>query len=252
MTSTEKPLYRFVDTLNRGWLVANEDGTEYRCFDPSALGDDRMLTWSRADIEREAGPIRPVEPYTDQDYNQMVTAFDQAGRKLIGSVASALEQVHSEARDRAGNGSWRNDTSKTANYAQRALIAGRPGSWESNVIMEVVWFGNELNLHPHKQSLSVEHMRSTGPNPKRVDLEARDAIADVLRSWTNSPDRYVEVAENLAGLVSIFADEHHGEDGWKKIADQWLQPDARLRSDGFGPCYTLLYSVSAHFDPGLL
>jgi hypothetical protein len=135
-------------------------------------------------------------------------------------------------------------------YAGRTLTAGRPGSWEADAIGDVVWFGNDLNLHPYKAGLPVETMRATGPNPKRVNVPARDAITAVLRRWTDSPGHYVEVPENLAAVISDYADERYGADGWAHIADQWLQP-AGLAKENFSTCYRLLYSVSAHFDPNL-
>ena len=63
------------------------------------------------------------------------------------------------------------------------------------------------------------------------------------------PDRYTEVAETLASIVSSHADQH-GADGWRAIADQWLQPQALSRAD-FATCYRLLYSRSEHYDPFL-
>jgi hypothetical protein len=78
-------------------------------------------------------------------------------------------------------------------YAIRTLTAGRPGSWEAAAVINVVLFGNELNLYSYKASLGVDAMRATGPNPKRVHIQARDRIAEVLRRCTNSDNRYTEV-----------------------------------------------------------
>lgn len=210
-TNTEQFPYRIADAHNHGWLG---DGTgRYRGYDPAASTIEGRLLADRplADIERDFGPWRPVEPPTAQDVEELRAAFALAGRKLITSVASALEQIHHEARERFGP--WDRDPSATAAYAQRTLTAGRPGSWEAESLMPIVWFGNELNLWPHKNSLPVEEMRRTGPNPKRVHREARDQIAVVLRRWVASEDRYTEVAETLAALVSEFADEQYGAEG---------------------------------------
>lgn len=201
------------------------------------------------EIERHFGPSRPVKPMTQADDEDLREAFDLAGRKLITSVVSALEQVWHEARERFG--SWRTDPSGTGNYAQRTLTAGRPGSWEAECVMPLVWFGNELNLHPYKRSLPVETMRATGPSPRRVHVQARDQIAAVLRRWTNSPDRYTEVPETLAGFISSYADDKHGAEGWRRIADQWLQPGG-MAQENFTHCYRLLYSTSEHFDVDLI
>lgn len=251
MTTDQHPSgeypYRVVDADNRGWIT-NGDGT-YHGFDPSAdLDRERTLileTRPLAAIEAEAGPVRPVVSRSAEDVAQLEAAFAAAGRKLIGSLASALEQIYHEARERFGP--WDSDPTSSAGYAQRTLTAGRPGSWEASAVMDVVWFGNELNLWPREGAESVAHMRATGPNTKRVDVAARDKIAAVLRRWVTDPAGYVELAETLAALVSDYADKHHDADGWKAIADQWLQPTS-LDRENFVGCYRLLYSVSAHFN----
>lgn len=242
--------YRIADAQNHGWLGDGEGN--YHGFDPTGWRTGRLLDKRPlADVVAEFGPIRPVEPPSDQDVAELRAAFELAGRKLIASIASAIEQVYHEAREVPG-GSWTMpDPGTTADYAQRTLTAGRPGSWEAEALMNVMLFGNELNLWPYKASVPVEMMRVTGPNPRRVHIEARDAIAAVLRRWVFSEDRYTEVAETLTGLVCRYADEKHGVDGWRRIADQWLQPGG-LAVVNFRACYNLLYSVSAHCDPGLL
>lgn len=242
-TDTEYP-YRIADNKNQGWL--GDGKGNYHGYDPTAGRENRPLESRPLDaIRSEFGPWRPVLPLRESDRNEMHAAFELAGRKTITSIASALEQVHHEARERFGP--WSKDSRGTADYAQRTLTAGRPGSWEADAIMDVVWFGSELNLHPRKALFDVAVMRSTGPNPKRVHREARDHIAAVLRGWVASEDRYTEVAENLAHLVSWYADETYGDQGWKNLADQWLQPGS-LATDNFRVCYRLLYSVSEHFN----
>lgn len=272
--------YRIVDRLNRGWLTRG-DG-KYECFDPTRQRRDDYFIRDKPmeEIEADAGPIRTVVSAPAEDRTELVSAFEACGRKLITSLTSALEQVFHEARGRArrdgdelGAGAWE--------YAKRTLVAGRPGSWEAESLLGVVMFGNELNLHPHKERLTVEHMRSTGPNRKRVDVEQRDRMADVLRRWTDGEHTYVEVPETLAGLVSDFADSNYDAEfeayaemlrnsgdeewvrsldeyrktyepkGWKNIADQWLQPKSLAR-ENFFRCYHLLYSTSTHFDASLL
>lgn len=244
MTGTEQP-YRLVDSHNQGWH--REAGPEglYRGFDPSAtkLLDHRPYD----DIVSEFGPVRPVLGLLDEDSEQLRAALETAGRKAIGSLASALEQVNSELRARASEPGDPYNSSGYA-YATRAMTAGRPGSWESERLQSVWLFGNGLNLWPYKPNdLTPDQMRATGPNPKRVHIEARDQMAAVLRRWVDSPDRYTEVAEHLAAIVSSYADQAHGPDGWKKIADQWLQPGGLAQEDT-AACYGLLYSMSAHFN----
>lgn len=239
----DEPPYRVVDARNIGWVIQAGTGT-YRSYDPTAAWDHRSTVSTLPEIEAEYGPLRPVVGYSDAEAAELRAAFDLAGRKTVGSIASAVELIHHEARNRFGP--WDADPSGTIDYASRTLVAGRPGSWEAELMTEVWLFGSELNLHPRTNNASVAEMRATGPNAKRVHLEARDRIAAVLRAWTGSPDHYTEVAENLAGLVSVYADDRHGADGWRQIADQWLQPDAKLPSAAAEPLQRLLYSRSAH------
>lgn len=242
-----RPPYRIVDARNVGWIVQDETTQAYRSFDPTAAVTDRVVVARLADIAAEHGPIRPVEPCTDADAAELRAAFELAGRKAVASLASAVEMIHYEARTRFGP--WDADPAATAAYAERTLKAGRPGSWESELLSELWIFGSELNLFPRTGSRDVAEMRRTGPNTQRVHVEARDRIAAVLRRWTSAQDRYTELAENLARIVSSYADDRHGAEGWRKIADQWLQPDARLPAAAAEPCYRLLYSQSAHYHP---
>ncbi|MFF2088634.1 hypothetical protein ACFVVM_33025 [Nocardia sp. NPDC058176] len=240
----DKPPYRIVDARNVGWIV--QGGTDqYRSFDPSVAGEPEMSTATLAEITAAHGPVRPVVVRPTDDSDALRAAFDGAGRKTITSIASAVEVVHFEARNRFGP--WDSDVSATAAYAERTLIAGRPGSWESARLSDLWLFGSELNLWRRDNRASLAEMRASGPNPKRVDVVARDRIAEVLRRWTGDPECYVEVAENLSGIVSGYADDRYGDQGWKHIADQWLQPDARLPSAAAESLYRLLYSKSAYF-----
>lgn len=191
---------------------------------------------------REFGPVRPVLPMLDTDRLQLVGALGAAGGKAVGSVASAVEQVYFEARERFGP--WNQHAAATADYGERTLTAGWPGNPEAVALMDLMLFGNELNLHPH-EGLDVAVMRRTGPDRQRVDVGARQRIAEVLRRWTNSSDRYTEVADNLAVVVSSFVDEEYGPEGWSMIADQWLQPVSPARRD-FEVCYGLLYARSTY------
>lgn len=246
--------YRIVDSRNQGWLTRDDAGPGesgiYEGYDPAAkTGEERLEPRPLSDIEAEFGPCRPVLAPADSEVDELRGAFELAGRKAIGSIASALDEVHDEARNRFGP--WDADMHGTAAYAKRTLTAGRPGSWEAAAIMDVVYFGNALNLYHRKGAASVAEMRGKGPNLRRVHVEARDRIAAVLRVWTSSDDHYTEVPETLAALVSRFADETHGADGWRAIADQWIQPSS-LDRENFTGTYRLLYSMSEHFDPSAI
>lgn len=196
---------------------------------------------------REAHPLlRPVEPITDEDEALLRETFQRAGRKTITTLAAALEQVFHELRESAGGLAAVHDS---YDYAKRTLIAGRPGSWESAVLIEVMLFGNGLNL-ARKGNATVEAMRKAGPS-KRVDVECRQVLADMLTRWVTGPDRFVEVAETLAWQVSSYADATAGRNGWAAVADQWLQPTGLAAAD-FRTCYRLFYSLSKHLRTEML
>ena len=239
--------YRIVDSQQHGWLSRGRG--IYEGYDPTEqLGEGRLEPRPLAEIEVEFGPWRPVVPPTADERDELHAAFEVAGNRAIGSIASALELVYHQARNRFGP--WDADIDGTAAYAQRTLTAGRPGSWEAAAIMDVVAFGEELN-YPVSSDASAAVLRATGPNPERVHREARDRIAAVVRAWTNSEDRYTEVPATLSRLVADYADERHGVDGWRAIADQWLQPGSSDRENVIGT-YRLLYGASAHFDPSAI
>jgi hypothetical protein len=60
----------------------------------------------------------------------------------------------------------------------------------------------------------------------------------VLRRWIEGPGPNVELAETAAVCISTIADGA-GPDGWRLVADQWLQAD-------YESCHQLLYSQSQH------
>jgi len=250
----DKP-YRLVDAENYGWLVTGSG--DYRA---PLLAVERMTL---AEITAKRGPWRPVEPISDEDEQDLTTVFAACGRKTIATLAAALEVVHDELRESKGGLGQAHDST---DYAERTLTAGREGSWESAVLMEVIWFGNSLNLAPVRRNAanSIAARRAAGPAPRRVNKDGRAAIAAVLRRWVTDPHRYTEVAETLAGVVSRYADRAvdaaggpqvdaagYMMSGWKAVADQWLQPGGMDRVN-FVSCYRLFYSLSRYFNPHLL
>ena len=242
------PWSRLVDGQNQGWyLTAAEGGGDIYAADYGFRRGLDNLTFTQ--LEATRAPLRPVLPVTDSDEEQLVKAFDMAGRKAIGTLCSALEELYYQVREAAGG---LNDIN-SYDYAMRTLMAGREGSWESEVLKETVLYGNGLNLDPKKksQSTSLGQWRSLGPSTRRVDLSARAIMLEVVTRWVSDPERYTEVAATLAGVVSAYADERGGASGWKTVADQYLQSGTLSRQD-FVSCYRLFYSVSEHFDPDLL
>lgn len=217
--------HRLVDRENQGWYLTS-DGAGGFAYGADFGHRSGLENTDLTTLTRERGPWRPVEPITDADEALLRDAFTRAGRKTITTLAAALADVYHQARERGGD---------SHDYGCRTLTAGRGGSWESAVLLQVAWFGNDLR-------------HGSG---KRIDAGARQTFVEVLTRWTSDPERFTEVAETLAAVVSQYADERHGADGWRKVADQWLQP-ASLARDDFSTCYRLFYSQSEHFDSGLI
>lgn len=259
MTTSEQP-YRLVDAHNQGWLITSGGG--YQPDYGHRRGLDNMTL---EQITEQRGPWRPVEPITDEDEATLRYVFLGLGRKTIATLAAALDVVYYELRE--SKGGLRNFES--AEYAERTLKAGREGSWESELLMEIVWFGNGLNLAKSQRGHdnSIEERRRRGPST-RVDKGGRDRLAALIRDWVTNSDRYTEVAETLAFRVAHYADEAaYGDEladrgvrladdpdsmaGWKTVADQWLQPGG-MANEEFVRCYRLFYSTSAHFNTDLI
>lgn len=228
MTDPKTQPGRVVDRDGQGWFLAGDGngGFHYRASYDFKRGLEPVAT--HVELAQARGPLRTVLPVTDADRAQIGRLLDDAGRKAVGSLAAAIWQTHQGLCERDA------DAGIGSRYAAatKLLLAGREGSWESEALMSVAAFGSDLK-------------------PSRVDTAARDGLAATVTGWVTDENRYTEVAETLAFLVSSHADQAHGPAGWKRIADQWLQPGG-VDAHGFRTCYGLLYSQSAHFDSGLL
>lgn len=236
---------RVVDSRDYGWFLTGDGAGNigYR-FDWGQYGTPLL---GMAELDRGHGPLRPVEPITDADSAILRDALRRAGRKAVTTLAAAIEEVFHHRREDHG-GLHAGDSYEAA---KRALTAGRGGSNESHMLMEVMLIGNGLNLVRLKgvRMPSVERMRAAGPH-RRVDAAVRAILADLIHRWVTDPTRYTEVAETLAAEVSRFADDTAGPDGWRAIADQWLQPGSLGWRDGY-TCHLLFYSLSEHHNPDL-
>ncbi len=238
---------RVVDRDDYGWYLTSDGaGNVGYQRDDNRAGAGGLRTYGV--VARDHGPLRPVEPISDADEATLAAAFRTAGRRTVTTLAAAVELVFHRRREEHGGLS----NGHSYDAARRALTAGRAGSWESVVLMEVMLFGNELNLVRPKgmRTPSVEAMRAAGPS-RRVNAEVRDTLADMIYRWVTDPARYTEVAETLAWQVSAYADRHGTRGGWLTVADQWLMPGG-LATDNIRPCYRLFYSLSEHFDPDVL
>ncbi|MET8668176.1 hypothetical protein ABZV87_28055 [Streptomyces tendae] len=216
----ERPTYRFVDRLNRGWHIASADEPVRYAADWAGLRPGRPEEpLTLAELEAEHGPLRPVGASDPSDDLVLRRALAGVGVKAAGSVLVALYRLAVEYS--------RNST--PGGYEGGSLVAGREGSWESGAIYRLAWtVGGDLD-----------------EKPRRFSEECVTSVIAVMRSWTQHPKRYVEVAENLAGEFARVADELGG---WSKVADRPFQPSTtvgRHPLDTIEAVYNYLMSRSA-------
>lgn len=237
---------RVVDRDNQPWRLLGEHEHDTR-YTPELDTDLGVHTYEQLDDTR--GPLRPVEPMHREDESRLRDAFDRAGHQAVATLAAALETVHNEHRHHRGGTSA---PQESYGYARRSMTAGRPGSWESDALISVINVGSRFTLPTPEEvaETDLDARRAAGPSA-RVHRDAFQILVRLLRHWTSHPGEYTEVAGNLAGAMSRYADERHGADGWNRVSDQWLRPES-LPVDDFRDCYRLLYSQSGHFDPALL
>jgi hypothetical protein len=234
--------YRVVDAHNQGWHPTGtlEGGTVISADYGFKRGLPDYPTYEALAAAR--GPLRPVQPITAADRDELRRLIAYAGRQAITSLAAAVEVVWNELIERS-----KADTLDAYHRAKTWLLAGREGSWESEALIAVALFGNTLNLAKEtRDRWRVPDRRAAGP-VRRVNKEVRDQMAAMILRWVTDPARFTEVAETLAAVVSAYADEIHGPDGWRMIADQWLQPGG-LAAEDTRNCYRLFYSLSEHLD----
>jgi hypothetical protein len=192
--------YRVVDNLNRGWHpVGNgEYMVDYGGVRPGRPADPLPYR----ELEAQHGPVRPVVPPATSDTEELREALAGAGVKAAASVLVALYRTAVKFSRASSPGGLEGGS----------LRAGREGSWESAVLYSLAWtLGGDLD-----------------EKPKRFDEECVRPVINVLERWTLNPERYVEVAENLAFSFGQVADELGG---WSKVADRYLQPGTRVGHD---------------------
>lgn len=197
----EEPTYRFVDVLNRGWHIASGRDEPVRyAIDFGGLRPGRpedLLT--REELEAAHGPLRPVAAPDPSDVLMLKSAFAQAGPKAAASLLVALYRVAVKFSRGSTPGGQEGGS----------LIAGREGSWESDLMMRLAWnLGGDLD-----------------EKPGRYSEDCVRQVLFILGGWTASPKRYVEVAENLASIFGRIVDD---QGGWAAVADRYLQPGARV------------------------
>ncbi|MER6253712.1 hypothetical protein ABT224_20380 [Streptomyces sp. NPDC001584] len=186
--------YRVVDSRFQGWYRRSGDGL----YDADSGHSRGLETTSYEDLAAARGPLRPVEPPTSEESAVVTTALAGAGRKAAASLLVAVFRLTEQdalARRTEGAQSW--------------LIAGREGSHESASLHRLAWsVGCDLD-----------------DKPARYDAAVVAELVRVISGWVSGPDRYVEVAANLADLFSNVAD---AADGWSAVADRYLQRHQRV------------------------
>lgn len=227
-----------IDRLNVQWYQSlQEDEGRYAAYGHSLNLPDR----SYADLLDSRGPLRPVELLSGTDHDQLERLFDVTARRTITTLAAALAVLVHEIWEANGG------RSAEATFVDSAdSLHPTPG--QTQALLQVAVFGDELNRAPRSRYAERPHAPTASP---RVDTEARDQMTTMMRGWINSPARYIVVPTTLAAIVTAYCDTRGGLDGWKLVADAWLQPRAAGRH-AFRSCYQLFYALSDHFDPSLL
>lgn len=171
--------YRAVDRYARGWLTFADPVQTY----PFVPGPDLTLD----ELTAQCGPLTPVVAASRVDSETLHLALAAAHDKAMTTLLSVLSFIASDCE--ATDGSY------------DRLVAGRPGSWESALLLDLVSAGNSITAD-------------------RVDATAHTAVRAVLTRWLFDETSRVEVAETLASILGDLVD---GRGGWDQIADQRLR-----------------------------
>lgn len=139
------PYYRVVDGENYGWYSAG-DGRGGAVWTTGPINGLDLQFGAFPELAAARGPVRPVLPVTDNDSIQLEALLGRAGRKAIATLAAALEDVFHRLREQHCGGQWDLDPHGGYEYARRTMMAGRAGSWEADLLISIVGFGNGLNL----------------------------------------------------------------------------------------------------------
>jgi hypothetical protein len=175
---------RLVDARGLSWRrmagEAEERYAAYNDFPPERLTYDQLTSTS--------GPVRHVGPPQTEDVRLVRGALMMAGQQAMTTLAVALMHGFQAGERHTGH--------------PGALIAGRPGSSESQVVRTLAW--------------------DVGPDvaPARVHAAALEALDGVLTEWVTG-DVVVEVAETLANILGQVVTQSGG--GFEKVADAPFQ-----------------------------
>ncbi|MFF1713556.1 hypothetical protein [Streptomyces sp. NPDC058268] len=184
--------FRVVDAQHRGWFAVGR--AVYSC---AHAQERRAAAMPLDELESDRGPLREVVPAPSGDLDRLSAAFVDAGPKAVASLLVALRWLARSHADR--------EYERSGSRQSGLLYAGNEDSWESVAMRSLIW---ELGV-------------DLSDKPKRLDDRAIAEITDVVRSWVDGPEAYVEVARNLATAFTAAAAE---AGGWETLADRHFQP----------------------------
>lgn len=211
--------YRVVDVHDQGWF-SNGAGM-YTADWESRNGLPRL---GYDDLRVQRGPLRPVEPISDEDEGRLTAALVGAGRLAAGSVLVALFRLF-----RGPDLPTMEERGQSMARRSAALVAGRAGSWESEAISSLAW-GPGCDL---------------ADKPKRYDPATADLIEAMVWRWVTDPRRFTEVAETLA---SVFNRHTVNVGGWDKVADRYLIPGGRFSMAATEQVIGYLHGMSSSYE----
>jgi hypothetical protein len=149
-----------------------------------------------ASLEAACGPLRPVLPVDTADAEELDRLLAMAGRKAIGSLAAALDLVFHQVREAAGG---LDGSAASYAFARRTLTAGRGGSWESELLEQVIASHRgpvapdtnprRIRLHRLLQA-PVFQVGALRPFPRMI-ADAAPAVARVSSQRRRSPGSFV-------------------------------------------------------------
>lgn len=177
--------YRYVDRHQHGWWLVG-DG-RYHTYPLTAQFPEGL---TEEDLRDQRGPLTPVVTAPQADLDQMFLELHGAGVHAVSTVLAVLGTLVRLCVGRDGDA--------------RRLVAGRPGSWESDRIVKL---GQQVGVSIH---------------PQHINQQAARVVAGILSHWSepgpNDPG-YVEVAENLASVLGRVVDIGGG---YRHVCDDWL------------------------------
>lgn len=202
---TTSPPPRFVDAHGCGWRTCFPPAPQPPEDDPwcavfPALDEDHIgeQKWRFSQILAVRGPIRPVDLPSNDDRDLLKALLAHAKTQAAGTLIFALHALHDECVRVDGH--------------SLRLTAGRPGSWEADVLQTL-----SRNCVPITEVANEEHPEF-GPHPGLENLPT--VIYHLLHGWLFDPARQVELAETLAHLFGTVVD---GRGGWDQVTTSRLR-----------------------------